>query len=832
MSAMSDHEDTERDTPAGPYATAAHTYWRSGWRGILPLPARAKTPVPKGWTGRTGEWPSYPDIAAWTDDHAAGNIALRLPPDVLGVDVDSYDAKPGGMVLAQLEGDLGALPATWRTTSRDDGTSGIRLYRIPPGLRWPGVLGPGIETIRHEHRYAVAWPSIHPEGRTYRWIRPDGSVSLHEVPTAEELPELPEAWVVHFTGGELATDQPKANLSSGGASTWLTTHGAGEPCAAMQRALRRCDLTPAAGARHDAMVSATNRLIWLAGEGHTGAGVALADVKAGFLAATTQTRQPGEAENEWDRAVTGAVDLAAAAHPGVGPDPCRQPFHGIINQEDACAPTATAPTSSGTPPKTSPSSSAQAAATSSMSAPTQQPEPAVVATDTTDDGRQWHRGQPRFAYLLAQHYGDELMHVHGIGWHVWDGRRWAEDTGQAKRAVLALLHAGWQAALHDKDMEKDVKACNSASGINGVLDIAAALETFAVTVADLDADPYLLNCANGTLDLRTGELRAHDPADRITKVTRGAHDPAATGARWQAFLETVLPDVDVRSFLQRLAGLALLGRVTEHVFPIATGTGANGKGTTYNALLWAMGDYGHVAEPDLFMAARTNANAASPAKVSLRGVRLVVVSETERHHKLAEALMKNLTGGDPVTARPLYGKPITFDPSHTPLMVTNFLPKVSGDDPATWRRIRVVPFNVTVPESERDPHLGEHLQLDADAVLAWAVAGYAEYERIGLAAPEAVKVATEHYQHDSDAVARFVEDCCITGPHYHATVAELWERWTRWKAVEGGEDMSKKAFNQALERHGFSADVMPGGRRIRRGIGLQAEDDQEEASWL
>ncbi|GFG65392.1 hypothetical protein MKUB_28820 [Mycobacterium kubicae] len=214
-----------------------------------------------------------------------------------------------------------------------------------------------------------------------------------------------------------------------------------------------------------------------------------------------------------------------------------------------------------------------------------------------------HSGQVRMAYLLAAAYENKLLHVHGIGWHQWDGRRWAaDDTGAAHRAVLDVLRRALAESLGDRELRADVRKCESAAGLAGVLEIAAALTVFAATVRDLDADPYLLNTANGTLDLRTQELRPHNPADRITKVCRGAYHPeAAQPAVWEAFLARVLPDGAVRGFVQRLAGLALLGEVREHILPIFTGTGRNGKGTLYKALLYALDDYGHVAEPDLFM---------------------------------------------------------------------------------------------------------------------------------------------------------------------------------------------------------------------------------------
>ena len=172
----------------GPYASAAAAYWQAGWRGIVPLPARAKKNPPSGFTGSTGVDPSYADLDAWaTGPEGSGNIALRMPRDVIGIDVDAYGDKLGRQTLEAAELTHGTLPATWRTTSRDDGVSGIRLYRVPEGLAWPGEIGPSTELIQHRHRYALVWPSIHPEGRTYRWINPDGIVSA-AIPDIDELP--------------------------------------------------------------------------------------------------------------------------------------------------------------------------------------------------------------------------------------------------------------------------------------------------------------------------------------------------------------------------------------------------------------------------------------------------------------------------------------------------------------------------------------------------------------------------------------------------------------------------------------------------------------------
>lgn len=436
-----------------------------------------------------------------------------------------------------------------------------------------------------------------------------------------------------------------------------------------------------------------------------------------------------------------------------------------------------------------------------------------------------HRGQARLARILAREHRDKLRHVHGLGWHHWDGRRWAEDPGSvhATRAVLDTVLAAKHRAVdeHDRDLGKDAERCESAAGIDGVLRIAAALEPFACTADQLDANPYLLNCANGTLDLETGTLRPHDPNDLITRCAAADYGQAAAGTRWDAFLEQVLPDEDVRAYLQRLAGLALSGSVLEHILPILTGQGRNGKGVWYTTLSAALGDYAISAEPELLM---HRGEAAHPTgTMDLMGRRFAVCSENDRDRRLAEAQMKYLTGGDTIRARRMYRDFIEFKPSHTVFLVTNHLPKVSGDDPAIWARLRVIPFDVVIPEDDQDPHLPDKLRAELGAVLAWAVSGWQEYQQRGLDAPEAVLAATAQYQHEADAVARFIDDECEIGPGRSSTTEPLYTRWQVWAVREQIPPLSKKLFGSALDRHGFIARKGTGGTRYRQGIQLIAK---------
>jgi len=453
------------------------------------------------------------------------------------------------------------------------------------------------------------------------------------------------------------------------------------------------------------------------------------------------------------------------------------------------------------------------------------PLPPEPDDDGRDDERpvDVHRGQARIAYRLADRYAGKLLHVTGLGWHAWDGTRFvADDRGIAKRAVLAELRRTLAASLGDKALRADVRRCESSSGVRGVLDLASALEPFAAAVADLDADPYLLNCANGTLDLRTLELQPHSASDRITKVCAAAYDPDAQSDLWDTFLARVLPDDTVRGFVQRVAGVGLLGTVREHILSIWTGTGANGKGTMDRALRHALGDYAATAEPDLFM----HREGAHPTgEADLRGVRWVAVNESDKDRRLAEATMKRLTGGDTIRARRMRQDFFEFQPSHTATLITNHLPKVSGDDPAIWRRIRVVPFDVVISEAERDGQLDEHLALAADAILAWSVDGWRQYRDTGLDEPATVLAATTGYRRDSDAIGRFIDECCTISPAVKATTAGLFDAWEKWRAVDGAEQVSRRAFGQALTDRGYPAPAKSvNGKKWRTGIAVMTTE--------
>lgn len=433
-------------------------------------------------------------------------------------------------------------------------------------------------------------------------------------------------------------------------------------------------------------------------------------------------------------------------------------------------------------------------------------------------GGEVHSGQVRIAYRLQEMFTGKLLFVEGLGWHAWDGHRWAHGSkAGATAAVLEVLRAALAESLDDHRLRRDVQRCETASGVKGVLAIAATLPDLYVAAEEVDADPYLLNCANGTLDLRTRRLRSHDPADMITKVCRGSYKPNARNRRWKKFLAKVLPDPDVRSYTCRVFGQAAFGGVREHLFPVLVGKGENGKGATYGAIFNAMGDYGAIIDPSLLLSHEGRSN--GPEMMQLRGARLVIGSETDEGKQLNSSLMKRLAGGDAITARNHYQSPVTWEPSHLLVYVTNHVPKVKGSDAAVWRRLRLILFDVTVPEHERDAQLPERLKKAADEVLTWVVQGWYDYEDVGMQEPQAVLVATDAYRTASDPVKRFIEEACLTGPQHSARSRDLFLAWTTWAKEDGAEPLSEKALALELDRLGFEGKKTNSGK-IRSGITL------------
>jgi putative DNA primase/helicase len=431
-----------------------------------------------------------------------------------------------------------------------------------------------------------------------------------------------------------------------------------------------------------------------------------------------------------------------------------------------------------------------------------------------------------YARRLIAVYGDRLRYVPVWNrWLVWDGRRWAHDsTGQAPRWMKVIARRLTTDALALEDGQERKAAMNlarraeSAASVRGALTLASTEADIVVTPDDLDADPFLLNCTNGTLDLRTGERHPHDPADLLTKMTGAAYDRGAAGEEWETFLARVQPGRQMRAYLARLVGHGLVGQVTEHLLQIHCGEGANGKSTFINAISAALGDYAAPADPELLTARTFDAHPTGVA--DLFGLRLAILHEADKGRRLAEGTVKRLTGGDRVKARRMREDFWSFDPSHTFVMLTNHKPVISGTDEGIWRRIRLVPWGVVIPPGERDEQLADKLTLELSHVLAWLVAGCLAWRKEGLTDPEPVTQATSAYRAESDAFGRFLKD--ETMNHGKVRSSELFKAWEKWCADEGEDPGTQTAFSTALTNRGYDKKRTETGA-FWQGLGLSNE---------
>ncbi len=435
------------------------------------------------------------------------------------------------------------------------------------------------------------------------------------------------------------------------------------------------------------------------------------------------------------------------------------------------------------------------------------------------------------------------MHGHGLRyvaawgrWMIWDGRRWRHDeTGvavaTAKHVVAELYddaakHAAAAATgVHGAEERADevlahARRSSKAAAIRGMLRLAESEAPIARTRDAFDRDPYALNVANGTIDLRSGRLRSHRPDDMITMLASVTYDDVAPCPRWESFLAQVLPDLDVRAWLQRFVGYCLTGDVREQVLAFAFGAGANGKSVLLDVLLGVLGDYGLRAAPDLVLAKHGEAH---PTEVAdLEGRRLVVCSEIEQGRAWAESTIKRITGDTTITARRMREDFYSFPATHKLVIAANTRPTVRGTDYAIWRRMRLVPFEVTIPEADRDRELVAKLMTEAPGILAWAVRGCLEWQRLGLGDPAAIAAATAGYRAEQDVLGHWIADECVLADSAWTATAALYSSYSAWCRSTGREPWSRETMRaRLLERDGLTDRRTMHGRGLA-GIGLRS----------
>lgn len=433
------------------------------------------------------------------------------------------------------------------------------------------------------------------------------------------------------------------------------------------------------------------------------------------------------------------------------------------------------------------------------------------------------------ARRFALRFSDQFRYTAAWGWMVWDGKRWGRDTGekimQAARHTAKCLFD----EARDSSNPDDVKAIGkwaltsqSRGRLEAMVKLAESEESLYATAAQFDSDSFSLNTTNGIVDLRTGAIRPHEHDAMHSKITGADFRDDADCPRWAAFIDRIMGgNQSLIRFLQRAAGYSLTGSTAEQCFFLLHGTGANGKSVFLETMRAVLNDYAATAEFSTFLA-KQNENVRNDI-AALAGARFVASSESGADKRLSETIIKALTGGDTISARFLFKEYFEFKPQFKVWMATNHKPVIRDTDLAIWRRVRLIPFTVTIPENERNPNLVRELRDEYPAILAWAVRGCLDWQRDGLGIPDEVSAATESYRNSMDIMEAFFEDCCLRGESYVTGATPIYARYSKWCEVNNERPMTQREFSLRLGEKGFRREHNRMGSQWH-GIGLILED--------
>lgn len=852
-----------------PYGQAAKAYRDKFWAGTLPIPYGEKHPPPTGFTGHAAPYPTTDQIDQWCNDGNRYNICLRLAGvskdfEVIGIDVDHYTSggkeKRGGDQLAALEIQLGTLPETWISSARTDGVSGIRYFRVPRGLAFRGKIDKDIECIQKGHRFAVVWPSKHPDGGTYHWYAPGESLetvpAIEQIPNATELPELPEQWLTFLTQNKMsASDLERIDMDSSVDQiyTWAdaTFHGDSDTamCSTMEKKLEQHKKGIVEDATsHDKIVNAHFNLLSLAAEGHLGWVKAVNEIEQFWMddVIARDKRSKDELVQEIWRSRTNALRKIKAKIDGrvaIG-------AAGVDSQCDTTGLCGTKGQTLGTV-----LSVVTGASPSGGDPLADVPRGAIGPVGDyrmNDDGNAEHFVD-QFSSVSI---GPSVRYAKGRGWIVWhdgDNPHWAldQDGDQEMRRMWQIVRDNQENyvdnALYPAYIADLTNFTNGAGGVtaNDVKSSKARYEKWkrfaelsgnnrqaenairavasrprvSINLNELDANPYLMGVKNGVLEL-DGEnvrLRKAKATDYITLNTQVPWEKPSEFAAglWRNYLNTFLPDPELQRAVQVILGHCLVGGNPEKVLVVLKGGTNTGKSTMISVIEQALGDYAGSINPTVFQSHKFNS-----ILVDALPKRVVMCSEFEESDNLSAAMIKRITGGNDVITQEIKfsNAKVSGIPQFVAILPTNETPAIEGNDEALKNRLLVIPFNVTPSKIDKQASTIVR-NTCATAVLSWLVEGYMEYRRLGfLPRVAAMEEATEDFTAELDEVATFArdvlqahsdrkkihylnmpEDWCVQSGNIYAR----FEQWWRDNKMPEREKPSIIKFTRRMKALGF-----------------------------
>lgn len=436
------------------------------------------------------------------------------------------------------------------------------------------------------------------------------------------------------------------------------------------------------------------------------------------------------------------------------------------------------------------------------------------------------------AERLVTRYGHRLRHTEDArggsdGWYYFTGTVWEQSTSKVVQDQLETARAYADAIdqLPDDDEHAPIKRAHKANakgmaserGMTSIRKVTATFPEIAIHRHELDSDPWLFSCANGVIDLKTGELREHRAPDLITRASPVAYDPDARSELWENYLKWLTKGrADLELFLQRAVGYTLTGDTREEKLFFIHGPAASGKTTLIEALNTVLGGYSLTADFTTFLKGHAVGGPRQDI-ARMQGTRYVHSVEVDQGKALAEGLVKQMTGGDTVTARFLYGTEFEYQPTHKLWLVANDAPKVNSEDDGLWRRILRIPCDNVVPEGERDSSIKARLKdasIGGPAILAWAIEGALGWQSDGLAIPESIRAATREYKESQDPITDFVAEVCEVGEGMRVAFGDLWHAYLMYCKTYRRKPMGKLVFGDRLEAKGYKRGRTGSGRFI------------------
>lgn len=420
-------------------------------------------------------------------------------------------------------------------------------------------------------------------------------------------------------------------------------------------------------------------------------------------------------------------------------------------------------------------------------------------------------------------------------WLIWSGSRWQIDSSlEIYRLGKETVRSIYREASEETDettrkkIDEHARKSESQSRIAAMLSLAESEAPIAPDA--LDSNPFLLACPNGTIDLSSGQLRKHDPNDYITKISPVEFNPDAQCPLWNTFLDRIFSgNTSLISFLQRAVGYSLTGSTCEEVLFFLYGTGSNGKSKFIETIRALLGDYARQTDFETFLV--KNSDGVRNDVAALLGSRFVSSIETESGRRLAECLIKQLTGGDTISARKLYSEFFEFKPTFKVWFAANHKPIIRGTDWGIWRRIRLIPFSVTIPENERDRNLFEKLKNQLPGILNWALKGCLDWQKFGLGMPEEVRTATQEYREESDILADFIANYCILDEELRISAKDLYSGYRSWCEANEEQPVKQRTFGLRLSERGLEKRRGgTGGNIYWHGIDLLPESVKQAVS--